>query len=175
MSRLFLLLILTLGLAACATGPAPTAETEVEADVRIVRDSYGVPHIYADSVFALFYGYGYAVAQDRLFQMEMLKRTTTGRVAEVLGAEYVELDRQIRTGFDPASIERQLAKLERADADIFEGYAAGMNAWLDEVAADPEQHLPAEYVSFDFAPSRWTAYDVVMSFCRQHHSSLRRL
>lgn len=160
MYRLFFLLIVTLGLAGCAGSPSQSGKGEV----RIVRDGYGVPHIYADSNFELFYGYGYAVAQDRLFQMEMLKRTTTGRVAEVLGPDYVDLDKQIRTGFDPESIKRQLKALDRQDADIFEGYAAGMNAWLDEVATDPQRHLPAEYVSFDFTPTRWTAYDVVMSF-----------
>lgn len=160
MHRISGLLVITLLTCGCAGSRAP----ESTGEVRIVRDSFGVPHIYAESTYDMFYGYGYAVAQDRLFQMEMLKRTTTGSVSEVLGPQYVELDQLIRTGFDPKSIEQQLKKLHRDAADIFKGYAAGMNAWLDEVEANPDQHLPAEYVSFDFTPSRWTAYDVVMSF-----------
>jgi len=55
----------------------------VNGEVVIRRDSWGVPHIFAHTVYDLFYGYGYAVAQDRLFQMEMSKRSVNGTVAEV--------------------------------------------------------------------------------------------
>ncbi|MEQ8800838.1 MAG: penicillin acylase family protein, partial [Haliea sp.] len=51
--------------------------------VEIIRDTYGVPHIFADTTYSLFFGYGYAIAQDRLFQLEMTRRSTQGRVAEV--------------------------------------------------------------------------------------------
>jgi acyl-homoserine lactone acylase PvdQ len=64
-----------------------------------------VPHIYANDTRGLFYGYGYAVAEDRLFQMEMARRSVLGTVAEVLGPSYVALDRgsqqpthQVRSG-----------------------------------------------------------------------------
>ncbi len=67
--------------------------------VKIERDSYGVPHIYADDTYSLFYGYGYAVAQDRLFQMEMAKRSTQGTVSEVLGKDYIAFDKDIRTNY----------------------------------------------------------------------------
>ncbi len=62
--------------------------------VTIKRDNYGVGHVYADTVYGIFYGYGYAVAQDRLFQMEMAKRSTQGKVAEVLGEKHVEFDKR---------------------------------------------------------------------------------
>ena len=55
-----------------------------------LTDAYGTPQVFADSNYGVFFGYGYAVASDRLFQMEMLKRTAQGRVAEVLGAEFLD-------------------------------------------------------------------------------------
>ena len=75
--------------------------------VTIKRDTWGTPHIYANTVHGLFYGYGYSVAQDRLFQMEMARRTFTGQVAEVLGEKHVAFDRSIRSNYTPASLQRQ--------------------------------------------------------------------
>ena len=65
-------------------------------NVSIYRDNYGVPHIFAQDVEALFYGFGYATAQDRLFQMDMLRRTYWGRVSEVHGGKFLELDKAMR-------------------------------------------------------------------------------
>ena len=153
--------LLTFPLLACC---GPGDELLRAPDVRIVRDDYGVPHIYADSVFGLFYGYGYSVGQDRLFQMEMARRSTQGMVAEVLGRAYLDFDRMTRQGFDPSSIRRQLDDLPPQDLEIFSGYAAGMNAWIDAVDGDPKQLLPREFTHFGFGPSKWTAYDVAMVF-----------
>lgn len=132
--------------------------------VRIVRDTYGVPHIYADTVFGLFYGYGYAVGQDRLFQMEMARRSTQGKVAEVLGPDYVDYDLNVRRGFSPASIRRQLDVLEAGDRDVFEGYAAGLNAWIRTARQDRASLMSKQFIDFGFDPENWTAYDVVMIF-----------
>ncbi|XOT94366.1 penicillin acylase family protein, partial [Alcaligenes pakistanensis] len=74
--------------------------------VEVMRDSYGVPHVFADSHYGLYYGYGYAVAQDRLFQMDMARRSFVGTTAEVLGPGeqdvYVKYDMQVRQNFTPA-------------------------------------------------------------------------
>ncbi|MYM89345.1 penicillin acylase [Rugamonas sp. FT82W] len=130
------------------------------ADVTIKRDNYGVPHIYANNVRSLFYGYGYAVAEDRLYQMEMVKRSAQGTVAEVLGADHVAVDRVSRADLDPASLRRQLATLRPADRDIFEGYAAGFNARIREVLARRQALMPKEFIDAGFEPTYWTAYDV---------------
>ncbi len=132
--------------------------------IRIVRDEYGTPHIYADDFFGLYYGYGYAIAQDRLFQMEMSRRSTQGTVSEVLGPDYLDYDKNTRTLFDPASIRRQMDALENRDKNVFEGYAAGINAWLSEIRTAPDQLLPKQFIDLDFSPSDWTAYDVAMIF-----------
>lgn len=136
----------------------------VDGKVTIRRDAYGMPHVYADTVYGIFYGYGYAVAQDRLFQMEMARRSTQGRVAEVLGASMVAFDKSIRGNFSPERIQRQLAALPAADRQVLDGYAAGMNAWLARVRAQPGQLMPKEFNDLGFAPADWTAYDVAMIF-----------
>ena len=62
-----------------------------------------MPHVYAATVHGIFYGYGYAVAQDRLFQMEMARRATQGKTAEVLGPSMVAFDKSIRGNFRPSA------------------------------------------------------------------------
>ena len=158
-ARLFWAWSAMLFLGACA-GQATTESQEV----RIVRDDYGVPHVYADSVYGLYYGYGYAIAQDRLFQMEMARRSTQGTVAAVLGGEFIDYDQSTRALFDPARIRRQIDELDPRDRDVFLGYAAGVNAWLAEIRKAPSERLPKQFTDFDFEPGDWTDYDVVMVF-----------
>ncbi|MGR7948365.1 penicillin G acylase [Alcaligenes sp. RM2] len=133
--------------------------------VEVMRDSYGVPHVFADSHYGLYYGYGYAVAQDRLFQMDMARRSFVGTTAAVLGPGeqdvYVKYDMQVRQNFTPASIQRQIAALSKDERDIFRGYADGYNAYLEQVRRRPEL-LPKEYIDFDFQPEPLTDFDVVM-------------
>src|SRR5688500_19270963 len=92
----------TSGVAGAATGAA----------VRVVRDEYGVPHVYAEDLGALFFGFGRAVAQDRLYQLEITRRTAWGRVAEVLGADFAKLDGdQRRIGYTREQVRAQMAAL----------------------------------------------------------------
>lgn len=132
--------------------------------VKIYRDEYGTPHIYADTTFDLFYGYGYSVAEDRLFQMEMAKRSTQGTVSEVLGASYIDFDINARTLYSPGSIKQQIAQLSAQDLDIFEGYAAGINAWIEKINKTPSTLMPKQFNDYGFAPSQWSAFDVAMIF-----------
>jgi len=137
--------------------------------VTIERDAYGTPFIRAADSYGLFYGYGYAVGQDRLFQLEMLRRTALGKVAEVLGSEYLDLDIRTQAGFNPESIHRQIRQLDATQRSVLEGYAAGLNAWLVKVRQDPRRWLPREFEHFGFQPGDWTAYDVAMVFVGSMH------
>lgn len=130
--------------------------------VTIKRDEYGVPHVYADSNYDLFYGYGYALGEDRLFQMEMARRAVLGTSAEVLGSDYVDIDKQTRETFDPEAIHSQLDDLSEDELDILTGYADGMNRYIDEVQDEPERLMPKQFNDHDFSPQHWTAYDVAM-------------
>ncbi|WP_254262368.1 penicillin acylase family protein [Marinobacterium weihaiense] len=133
-------------------------------EITIKRDTWGVPHVYAETTHDLFYGYGYSVAQDRLYQMEIAKRSTQGRMAEVLGADYIDYDKKIRTNYDPTSIQRQIDALSTDDRAILDGYAAGMNAWIEQVQAKPNSLLPKQFHDNGFQPEAWTAFDVAMIF-----------
>ena len=76
-------------------GLSPIAASAAS-DVTILRDQWGIPQVYADDVYGLFAGFGYAVAEDRLFQMEMARRSVLGTVSEVLGGEHVAYDTKTR-------------------------------------------------------------------------------
>jgi penicillin amidase len=136
-----------LALAGCAAVSSGDAHK-----VTIKRDMYGVPHIYANDTRGLFYGYGYAVAEDRLYQMEMARRAVLGTVAEVLGPSYVALDRGSRSAYTPASIRAQLAALSADDRAIFDGYAAGFNARVTQVLAAKASLMPKQFIDAGFEP-----------------------
>ncbi|WP_157976512.1 penicillin acylase family protein [Parahaliea mediterranea] len=128
----------------------------------IRRDSYGVPHVYAANIVSLYFGFGYAIAQDRLFQLEMAKRTGNGSIAEVLGSEYLITDIATRRSISPQSIESQLEELPHDARAMFKGYAAGINKRVREVLSDKERLLPRQFAEYDFEPTFWTESDVVM-------------
>lgn len=153
------------------------ATLEVDGDqVRIYRDEFGVPHVFAETNRGLFEGYGYAIAQDRLWQLELFRHAAQGRLAELLGATAVptnlqigqstalDADRDIRTRhYTGAELQAQLALLNAEEAEIFSAYAAGINRYVTEVvAADLENKLPFEFHSLGIGlPTPWTALDVV--------------
>ncbi|GAA4874833.1 penicillin acylase family protein [Saccharopolyspora cebuensis] len=161
-------------MAAAALGAAPHApafgqtragqERSPAPGITVIRDDWGTPHVYADTRRELFFGYGYSIAEDRLFQLDMARRSFTGRVAEVLGPDWIEHDRSVRSSADQGSIRSQYDALPHQERDIFEGYADGVNAHIDEVLADRESRLPKQYHDSGFDPSGWSGMDVVMIF-----------
>lgn len=151
-----LLLPLVLGLSPLAANAA--------SDVTILRDDWGVPHVYADDTYGLFAGFGYAVAEDRLFQMEMARRSVLGTVSEILGPEHVAYDTKTRAAFDQSKIREQIEALPAEQRDILRGYAAGFNERLAEVRADKASLLPRQFTEFGFEPSAWTDFDVAMIY-----------
>jgi len=135
--------------------------------VVIKRDNFGVPSIYADDTYSLFYGYGYAVAEDRLFQLESTKRSSQGRAAAVFGAEYLEKDRDILTNYDPDTLRPQLAEVTGEHREAIDGMVAGINARIRDVLADPQHLMPKQFNDFGFMPEPWTDLDIAMSWVGQ--------
>jgi penicillin amidase len=82
----------------------------------------------------------------------------------VLGTDYVDYDRNARSLFSPDSIYSQIEQLSKKDRNVFEGYAAGINAWLSEVRTAPGTRMPKQFIDIGFEPADWTAYDVIMIF-----------
>src|SRR5207245_11140315 len=104
----------------------------VQRRVRSVRDQSGKPHVYAETARDLFVGYGFALAQDRLWQIDYYRRRALGRLAELLGPSAVALDRRNRLlGFGRLA-DQKLAALSHQEAEARERLAAGLNAVADQ-------------------------------------------
>jgi penicillin amidase len=126
----------------------------LKAEVEVLRDEWGVPHIYARDMEDLFFAQGFVVAQDRLWQMELWRRTGEGRVAELVGAAGLPHDRLIRRfKFRGPSDEAEFARYHPDGRLIFNAYAAGINAFIT-AAAD---RLPVEFTLTGTRPEPWTA------------------
>ena len=139
--------------------PAQSTETP-RAGVTIERDAFGVPTIRAQNDADMWFGAGYAVAEDRLFQLELFRRATQGHLAEILGKSYLEMDIQVRRDFyTPAEYDAQLAKLPPDLRARFTNYTAGVNAWIAQTRTDPNK-LPAEFgVVNASGPADWSDRD----------------
>src|SRR5216683_5103381 len=127
--------------------------------VNVLRDRWGVAHIYARNQHDLFFGQGFVVAQDRLFQMELWKRSGQGRLAEVLGPEAVARDlnaRRLRYRGDMEAEFRSYAPDAKA---ILEAFTAGINAYIAETERPGGRGLPVEFQIAGFKPEIWHAVD----------------
>ena len=123
----------------------------LKAEVEIMRDSYGVPHIYAHNEPDLYFAQGYAMAQDRFWQMEFQRRLGQGRLAEIFGEELLETDRFFRL-LGAAGVNQQIPD---EPAFITDAFAKGVNAYL-ETHSD---RLPIEFKLLRYRPERWAPDD----------------
>lgn len=132
----------TILLTACITATATntgftTLNVNGEA-VKIYRDDFGTPHIFAETNKGLFEGYGYAVAQDRLWQLELNRRAARGRLAEIFGSSTVSADRAARiVGYTDAELDAQFATLTAEEQEIFDAYLAGINRYIVHALLNP--------------------------------------
>lgn len=132
------------------------------APVEIIDDVHGVPHVRAASIPDAFYGQGYVVARDRLFQIDLAHRRELGRLAEAYGEEFAKHDATARLFHYRGDLN---AELRRVPADVFacaRAYIAGINARIDEVLADPSL-LPQEYAILGVQPIKWAIEDMVLA------------
>lgn len=125
------------------------------APVEVIRDTWGVPHIYAANAHDLFLAQGFVHAQDRLWQMELNRRTAAGRLSEIFGEVALDTDRTVRTfGFRRCAIADQT----NASDDILnavQAYTAGVNAFIQH----PTASLPIEFSLIRHQPEPWTVLD----------------
>jgi penicillin amidase len=143
-----------------ATFNLPGETQEPRPGVKIVRDSYGVPAITGATMNDAWWGAGYAIAEDRLFQIEVFRRAAQGRLAEVLGKSYLEMDIETRRDFyTPAELDQQLARLPADVQGYFAAYRDGVNAYIAETQSDPSK-LPGEFTALGIgAPREFTLTD----------------
>jgi Penicillin amidase len=127
------------------------------APVRVVRDRWGVPHIFAETLSDVFLAQGFVQAQDRLFQMELWRRAAAGRLAEMLGANFIERDamtRRLQYQDDPDGDWASYGAEVRRDAEAF---VAGINAWV----ALARERPPELFAAAGWQPAFWSAADLL--------------
>ncbi len=133
----------------------------ISAPVEIVRDNADVPHIFGQTDEDVFYALGYAHAQDRLWQMTMLRRTVQGRLSELFGSRTLKIDSLLRR-FDlynlaVSSVEAQDARTRA----MLNAYSAGVNAWIDEVNSGARGRGAPEMWVFSQAIAPWQPADSI--------------
>jgi len=129
-------------------------------EVEVLRDNYGINHIYANNQNDLFFMQGYLAAKDRLFQFEIWRRQATGTVSEIFGEE--ELDRDIGTRLFKfrGNMENELNHYHEDGFEIVSSFVSGINKYIEEINKTPSQ-LPIEFKLLDIKPEKWTNEDVI--------------
>ena len=145
------------------TLPAPTTLTlpNLHAPVEIIRDRWGINHIYAETEYDLFFAQGYAAARDRLFQFEVWRAQATGTVAEMLGPDELQRDIGFRLFRYRGDMTAEMNHYHDRGSTIIPAYVDGVNAYIAETEANPEL-LPIEFELLGIRPRRWTP-EVVIS------------
>ncbi|MFQ5594508.1 MAG: penicillin acylase family protein, partial [Anaerolineae bacterium] len=123
-------------------------------DVEIIRDRWGVPHIYADTAHDLFFAQGFVHAQDRFWQMDFQRRLVAGRLSEVLGSTTLEIDRWMRVLGLRRQVEADLQTVSDEARRVLEAYAKGVNRFLETTPA-----LPMEFTLLHYQPEPWMPVD----------------
>jgi penicillin amidase len=129
----------------------------LQQEVTVERDQWGVPHIRAASVEDMVEAQGYVMAQDRLWQMDLLRRVARGQLSEILGSSTVAIDRDFRTlGFGRAA-ERDVALLDAETRRLMEAYARGVNKFMEQ----HQKNLPLEFSLLGYKPQPWQTSDTL--------------
>jgi penicillin amidase len=143
------------GLIAQVSGTIDVAS--LAAPVRIVRDRWGVPHIYAQTQDDLFFAQGFVQAQDRLFQMDLWRRSVQGRLAHVLGANFIERDAMTRRFQYRGDLDREWSSYAPDTRSIAAAFVRGINTWVARAIERP----PEEFVRAGWKPAFWTPVDLL--------------
>src|SRR5258708_7958298 len=126
-----------------------TRSATVKQSVTIQRDDWGIPHVFAESDEDLFFGFGYSTAQDRLFQLDYLRRRALGQLAQVLGPEGIELDLVARTVGLHLIAEQEWKSLPDESQRLITAFSNGINALI----CDSADKLPIEFDLLGYRPS----------------------
>ena len=164
---LLLLTVLALGVVSYAYFVARAALPQLDgtlhvkglsAPVRVTRDSHGVPAIEAVSLEDLFFAQGYVTAQDRLWQMDVMRRFAGGELSEILGEDTLKIDREQRILGLRAAARKSLQMAGPRDRSYFDAYARGVNAFINGDA----NGVPIEFRILQYRPRPWKAEDSIV-------------
>ena len=130
-------------------------------EVEVLRDNYGINHIYANNQNDLFFMQGYLAAKDRLFQFEIWRRQATGTVSEIFGEDELERDIGTRLFKFRGDIKDELNYYHEDGFEIVSSFVSGVNKYIEEVNTNPDL-LPIEFEILGIKPELWTN-EVVIS------------
>ncbi len=127
----------------------------LQGEVTVERDNWGVPHIRASSVEDAAEAQGYVVAQDRLWQMDLLRRASRGQLSEILGAGTLKIDKDFRNLNFGRAAERDLREMNQESRKLLEAYARGVNRFIEL----HRETLPMEFTLLKYKPQPWEPTD----------------
>lgn len=130
----------------------------LSAPVTVTRDGHGVPTIEAQSLADLFFAQGYVTAQDRLWQMDIIRRYAGGEISEIIGTTTIEHDREQRVLGLRQVAAKSVASLPARDRGFVDAYTNGVNAFMQTHM----DHLPVEFHVLGYKPSPWKAEDCIL-------------
>jgi penicillin amidase len=166
LSIVILLLIAAIALYLFLQNSKPTYDGEISlvgttANIEVLYDDYGIPHIYAQNETDAYFALGYVHAQDRLFQMEMLRRAASGRLSEIIGPDMVKVDKLFRTLRLNQFAEAQVARVVNADTAAFQraalAYQKGVNTFIRE------GKTPIEFTIMGIPKTEFTPKDMYLA------------
>ncbi|MCK5822186.1 MAG: penicillin acylase family protein [Bacteroidales bacterium] len=137
-------------------GPLPDYNQDIQlsglqAPVEVIRDSFAIPHIYAENQKDLYMAVGVVMAQDRLWQMDLLRRVTTGRLAEILSDDLLEVDQLMRSLEMSKKSTRMFAQADPQLRECIMAFTDGVNQFIEQ----NQKHLPFEFKLLGYTPEQW--------------------
>jgi len=129
----------------------------LQQEVTVERDRWGVPHIRAASVEDLAEAQGYVMAQDRLWQMDLLRRAASGQLSEILGPKTLLIDKEFRTNGFARAAERDATLLDPESRKVIGAYARGVNQFIEQ----HKKNLPLEFSLLRYEPKPWQPSDTL--------------
>lgn len=134
----------------------------LRAPVRVRRDERGIPHIEAANEADLYFAQGYATASDRLWQMDLLRRTARGELAEIFGSTVLEEDKRHRVLGFAALAEALATRTSPETRAVLDAYALGVNAYIGSRDGGKERALPVEFQVLGYKPRPWLPADSIV-------------
>ena len=125
-------------------------------EVTVYRDERGMPHLYAGNEHDLYFATGYIMAQERLWQMDLIRRATTGRLSEIFGEDYIQTDLFLRSLEMTAKSKVVLSSEDPFILDCLQAYTDGVNAYITEAG----KKLPPEFRILGYKPDPWKLEDL---------------
>ena len=128
--------------------------------VEVLRDQWGINHIYAKNQYDLFFAQGYSAAEDRLFQFEIWRRQASGTLSEILGERELKRDIGTRLFKYRGDLNQELNHYHSDGKEIIEAYVNGVNAYIKSILQNPEK-LPLQFKLLGIKPKLWTPEIVI--------------